>query len=127
MRAHLLDVRAARGVALKAARHEVEGVARDARAGRALAHDDAALDGVRLGREGRVAREEVREQHAERPDLRGRRLVRLLAQDLGGRVRGRAEEERVERCGGVWVRDDGAAEVDEFHLWRGTSVRIREG
>ena len=117
MAADLRNVRATLRVSLQAPGHERErGAAQLRAAARGLAEDDAAVARVLLGGEGRVAREEVREQDAERPHLGGRGAVRLLAQDLGRRVRGRAEEERVEGRGRERVRDDGAAEVDELDL-----------
>lgn len=113
---HLLDIRTHMGLLLEAPCHQRERRTADPARAAALADNDASLDGVVLGREGRVACEEVREEDAERPYLCRRGLVRLLAQDLGGRVGGRAEEEGVEGCWGVGIGNDGAAEVDEFDL-----------
>lgn len=113
---HFLDIRAHMRLLLETPRHQRQRGTADPTRAAALADNDAALDGVVLGREGRVACEEVREKDAEGPYLCRRGLVGLLPQDLGGRVGGRAEEESVEGCRGVGVGNNGAAEVDEFDL-----------
>lgn len=116
--ADLLNIRALVRVDDQAAREEVErSVARAAvRAAAGRLEHNAARDRVVLSWERRRAREEVREQDAERPDLGRRRAVRLPREDLRRGVGGGAEEEVVVRARLVGVGDDRAAKVDEFDL-----------
>lgn len=110
---YLLDVRARLGIRVQTPQHERARGHAHARTCR-LAEHDATLHRVLLRRERRCPGEEVRQEHAERPYFRGRRLIGLLQQHLRRRVRRRPEEERVERPGERGVDDDGAPKVDEL-------------
>ena len=106
----LRDRDALRNVDLEAGVHEVLDLGVEADLG---ARQRAGL--CRLGVDERaLARDEDRQEDAERPHLGRRRLVQVAAQDLGARERLGALEPLVERRGLARVKDDGRAKVDEL-------------
>jgi hypothetical protein len=94
VRSHLSDIRALFRIWFQASTHETNNVVRQSCSGGAVQRYRS-INCVLLRQEGCCTRQKVRQQNAQSPDLGWGCLIRLLAQNLGGRIIVGSEEDMV--------------------------------